>query len=147
MAKTKAEQAAQAEKTEQAVAAVTDAKPEDAKLQAALQAQVDKLTAELAAAQARIAELEALLAQVEPTEGEAETPAEPAYQVGGAVEGVDVELVAIKSKHGHAFWRSGYRVLPEFTFVRRADFEPEAWARLLSEPMAIVREAVLPEQA
>lgn len=97
------------EKTEQTVGATVDVNPEDVKLQAFLEAEVEKLNAELEAA-------------------------------------ADAEVVAIKSKHGHAFWRSGYHVQPHFTFVKRADFEPEAWERLLAEPMAVVCEALPVEQ-
>ena len=71
--------------------------------------------------------------------------AQERYQAGGEAA-ADAEVVAIKSKHGHAFWRSGYHVQPHFTFVKRADFEPEAWERLLAEPMAVVCEALPVEQ-
>ena len=109
-----------------------DVNPEDVKLQAFLEAEVEKLNAELEAARMRIAELEAQLEQAaSPAVEAAET--QERYQAGGEAA-ADAEVVAIKSKHGHAFWRSGYHVQPYFTFVKRADFEPEAWERLLAEP-------------
>ena len=49
------------EKTEQTVGATVDVNPEDVKLQAFLEAEVEKLNAELEAARMRIAELEAQL--------------------------------------------------------------------------------------
>ena len=51
------------EKTEQTVGATVDVNPEDVKLQAFLEAEVEKLNAELEAARMRIAELEAQLEQ------------------------------------------------------------------------------------
>ena len=51
------------EKTEQTVGATVDVNPEDVKLQAFLEAEVEKLNAELEAARVRIAELEAQLEQ------------------------------------------------------------------------------------
>ena len=111
------------EKTEQAVGATVDVNPEDVKLQAFLEAQLE---------QAASPAVEAAEAQER-------------YQAGGEAA-ADAEVVAIKSKHGHAFWRSGYHVQPHFTFVKRADFEPEAWERLLAEPMAVVCEALPVEQ-
>lgn len=132
------------EKTEQTVGATVDVNPEDVKLQAFLEAEVEKLNAELEAARMRIAELEAQLEQAaSPAVEAAET--QERYQVGGEAA-ADAEVVAIKSKHGHAFWRSGYHVQPHFTFVKRADFEPEAWESLLAEPMAVVCEALPVEQ-
>lgn len=133
-------------KTEPEVGAVAEVKPEDTEMQAVLQAQIDKLTAELEAAQARIAELEDELAQATASPSESDVAPAEEYQAGGDAAD-DADVVAIKAKHGHAFWRSGYQIQPHFTFVKRADFEPEAWVRLLAEPMAVVREAVLPEQA
>lgn len=128
------------EKTEQTVGATVDVNPEDVKLQAFLEAEVEKLNAELEAARMRIAELEQAAS---PAVEAAET--QERYQAGGEAA-ADAEVVAIKSKHGHAFWRSGYHVQPHFTFVKRADFEPEAWERLLAEPMAVVCEALPVEQ-
>lgn len=142
MAKAKTEQTA-VEKTEPTV----NAKPEALELPA-LQAEIEKLTAELEAARARIDELEAALEQAVFVAEDTETAPEPepAYQVGGeAAE--DAEVVAVKAKHGHAFWRSGYQIQPHFTFVKRADFEADAWARLLAEPNAVIREALPTEQA
>lgn len=133
-------------KTEQEVGAVAEVKPEDTEMQAVLQAQIDKLTAELETAQARIAELEAELAQATASPSESDVAPAEEYQAGGEAAD-DADVVAIKAKHGHAFWRSGYQIQPHFTFVKRADFEPEAWARLLAEPMAVVREALPLEQA
>lgn len=133
-------------KTEQEVGAVAEVKPEDTGMQAVLQAQIDKLTAELEAAQARIAELEDELAQATASPSESDVAPAEEYQAGGEAAD-DADVVAIKAKHGHAFWRSGYQIQPHFTFVKRADFEPEAWARLLAEPMAVVREALPLEQA
>ncbi|HFC8840831.1 hypothetical protein [Neisseria subflava] len=132
------------EKTEQTVGATVDVNPEDVKLQAFLEAEVEKLNAELEAARVRIAELEAQLEQTASPAVEA-AEAQERYQAGGEAA-ADAEVVAIKSKHGHAFWRSGYHVQPHFTFVKRADFEPEAWERLLAEPMAVVCEALPVEQ-
>ena len=51
-------------------------------------------------------------------------------------------MVAVKSRHGHAFWRAGYQVQPHFTFVRRADFEPADFARLIGDRMVEAREAL-----
>ena len=51
------------EKTEQTVGATVDVNPEDVKLQASFEAEVEKLNAELEAARVRIAELEAQLEQ------------------------------------------------------------------------------------
>ena len=132
------------EKTEQAVGATVNVNPEDVKLQAFLEAEVEKLNVELEAARVRIAELEAQLEQTARGAVEA-AEAQERYQAGGEAA-ADAKVVAIKSKHGHAFWRSGYHVQPHFTFVKRADFDPEAWERLLAEPMAVVCEALSVEQ-
>ena len=56
-------------------------------------------------------------------------------------------MVAIKSKHGHAFFRAGYHVQPHWTFVHRADFEPADFEpadfeRLIGDRMVEAREAL-----
>lgn len=94
------------EKTEQAVGATVNVNPEDVKLQAFLEAEVEKLNVELEAARVRIAELEAQLEQAARGAVEA-AEAQERYQAGGEAA-ADAEVVAVKSKHGHAFWRSGY---------------------------------------
>lgn len=147
------------EKTGQEVGATVDVKPEEITVTAALQAEIEALRAELdkanaeiqaaqaelAAAQERNAELERLLeAGLAPggiSDGETLTP-EAAFYTGSGAPAVDAEVVAIKSKHGHAFFRAGYHVQPHWTFVRRADFEPADFERLIGDRMVEAREAL-----
>ena len=147
------------EKNEQEVGATVDVKPEEVTVTAALQAEIEALRAELdkanaeiqtvqaelAAAQERNAELERLLeAGLAPggiSDGETLTP-EAAFYTGSGAPAADAEVVAIKSKHGHAFYRAGYHVQPHWTFVRRADFEPADFERLIGDRMVEAREAL-----
>ena len=147
------------EKNEQEVGATVDVKPEEVTVTAALQAEIEALRAELdkanaeiqaaqaelAAAQERNAELERLLeAGLAPggiSDGETLTP-EAAFYTGSGAPAADAEVVAIKSKHGHAFFRAGYHVQPHWTFVRRADFEPADFERLIGDRMVEAREAL-----
>lgn len=147
------------EKTGQEVGATVDVKPEEVTVTAALQAEIEALRAELdkanaeiqaaqaelAAAQERNAELERLLeAGLAPggiSDGETLTP-EAAFYTGSGVPAADAEVVAIKSKHGHAFFRAGYHVQPHWTFVHRADFEPADFERLIGDRMVEAREAL-----
>ena len=147
------------EKTGQEVGATVDVKPEEVTVTAALQAEIEALRAELdkanaeiqaaqaelAAAQERNAELERLLeAGLAPggiSDGETLTP-EAAFYTGSGAPAADVEVVAIKSKHGHAFFRAGYHVQPHWTFVHRADFEPADFERLIGDRMVEAREAL-----
>lgn len=144
------------EKNGQEVGATVDVQPEEVTVTAALQAEIEALRAELdkanaeiqvaqaelAAAQERNAKLERLLeAGLAP--GETLTPeAEAAFYTGSGAPAADAEVVAIKSKHGHAFFRAGYHVQPHWTFVRRADFEPADFERLISDRMVEAREAL-----
>ena len=59
----------------------------------------------------------------------------------------DAEVVAIKSRHGHAFWRAGYQVQPDWTFVYRDAFSPADFARLIDDRMVDAREALPIEDA
>jgi hypothetical protein len=147
------------EKTGQEVGATVDVKPEEVTVTAALQAEIEALRAELdkanaeiqaaqaelAAAQERNAELERLLeAGLAPggiSDGETLTP-EAAFYTGSGAPAADAEVVAIKSKHGHAFFRAGYHVQPHWTFVHRADFEPADFERLIGDRMVEAREAL-----
>lgn len=147
------------EKTGQEVGATVDVKPEEVTVTAALQAEIEALRAELdkanaeiqavqaelSAAQERNAELERLLeAGLAPggiSDGETLTP-EAAFYTGSGAPAADAEVVAIKSKHGHAFFRAGYHVQPHWTFVRRADFEPADFERLIGDRMVEAREAL-----
>lgn len=147
------------EKNGQEVGATVDVKPEEVTVTAALQAEIEALRAELdkanaeiqaaqaelAAAQERNAELERLLeAGLAPggiSDGETLTP-EAAFYTGSGAPAADAEVVAIKSKHGHAFFRAGYHVQPHWTFVRRADFEPADFERLIGDRMVEAREAL-----
>lgn len=147
------------EKNEQEVGATVDVQPEEATVTAALQAEIEALRAELdkanaeiqaaqaelAAAQERNAKLERLLeAGLAPggiSDGETLTP-EAAFYTGSGAPAADAEVVAIKSKHGHAFFRAGYHVQPHWTFVRRADFEPADFERLIGDRMVEAREAL-----
>lgn len=147
------------EKTGQEVGATVDVKPEEVTVTAALQAEIEALRAELdkanaeiqaaqaelAAAQERNAELERLLeAGLAPggiSDGETLTP-EAAFYTGSGAPAADAEVVAIKSKHGHAFFRAGYHVQPHWTFVRRADFESADFERLIGDRMVEAREAL-----
>lgn len=147
------------EKTGQEVGATVDVKPEEVTVTAALQAEIEALRAELdkanaeiqaaqaelAAAQERNAELERLLeAGLAPggiSDGETLAP-EAAFYTGSGAPAADAEVVAIKSKHGHAFFRAGYHVQPHWTFVRRADFEPADFERLIGDRMVEAREAL-----
>ena len=147
------------EKNEQEVGATVDVKPEEVTVTAALQAEIEALRAELdkanaeiqavqaelAAAQGRNAELERLLeAGLAPggiSDGETLTP-EAAFYTGSGAPAADAEVVAIKSKHGHAFFRAGYHVQPHWTFVHRADFEPADFERLIGDRMVEAREAL-----
>lgn len=147
------------EKTGQEVGATVDVKPEEVTVTAALQAEIEALRAELdkanaeiqaaqaelAAAQERNAELERLLeAGLAPggiSDGETLTP-EAAFYTGSGAPAADAEVVAIKSKHGYAFFRAGYHVQPHWTFVRRADFEPADFERLIGDRMVEAREAL-----
>lgn len=147
------------EKTGQEVGATVDVKPEEVTVTAALQAEIETLRAELdkanaeiqaaqaelAAAQERNAELERLLeAGLAPggiSDGETLTP-EAAFYTGSGAPAADAEVVAIKSKHGHAFFRAGYHVQPHWTFVHRADFEPADFERLIGDRMVEAREAL-----
>lgn len=144
------------EKNGQEVGATVDVQPEEVTVTTALQAEIEALRAELdkanaeiqvaqaelAAAQERNAKLERLLeAGLAP--GETLTPeAEAAFYTGSGAPAADAEVVAIKSKHGHAFFRAGYHVQPHWTFVRRADFEPADFERLISDRMVEAREAL-----
>lgn len=144
------------EKNGQEVGATVDVQPEEVTVTAALQAEIEALRAELdkanaeiqvaqaelAAAQERNAKLERLLeAGLAP--GETLTPeAEAAFYTGSGAPAADAEVVAIKSKHGHAFFRAGYHVQPHWTFVRRADFEPADFERLIGDRMVEAREAL-----
>ena len=149
------------EKNGQEVGATVDVKPEEVTVTAALQAEIEALRAELdkanaeiqaaqaelAAAQERNAELERLLeAGLAPggiSDGETLTPeAEAAFYTGSGAPAADAEVVAIKSKHGHAFFRAGYHVQPHWTLVRRADFEPADFERLIGDRMVEAREAL-----
>lgn len=147
------------EKTGQEVGATVDVQPEEVTVTAALQAEIEALRveldkanaeiqavqAELAAAQERNAKLERLLeAGLAPggiSDGETLTP-EAAFYTGSGAPAADAEVVAIKSKHGHAFFRAGYHVQPHWTFVRRADFEPADFERLIGDRMVEAREAL-----
>ena len=147
------------EKNGQEVGATVDVQPEEVTVTAALQAEIEALRveldkanaeiqavqAELAAAQERNAELERLLeAGLAPggiSDGETLTP-EAAFYTGSGAPAADAEVVAIKSKHGHAFFRAGYHVQPHWTFVRRADFEPADFERLIGDRMVEAREAL-----
>lgn len=147
------------EKTGQEVGATVDVKPEEVTVTAALQAEIEALRAELdkanaeiqaaqaelAAAQERNAELERLLeAGLAPggiSDSETLTP-EAAFYTGSGAPAADAEVVAIKSKHGHAFFRAGYHVQPHWTFVHRADFEPADFERLIGDRMVEAREAL-----
>ena len=147
------------EKTGQEVGATVDVKPEEVTVTAALQAEIEALRAELdkanaeiqaaqaelAAAQERNAKLERLLeAGLAPggiSDGETLTP-EAAFYTGSGAPAADAEVVAIKSKHGHAFFRAGYHVQPHWTFVHRADFEPADFERLIGDRMVEAREAL-----
>ena len=147
------------EKTGQEVGATVDVKPEEVTVTAALQAEIEALRAELdkanaeiqaaqaelAAAQERNAELERLLeAGLAPggiSDGETLTP-EAAFYTGSGAPAADAEVGAIKSKHGHAFFRAGYHVQPHWTFVHRADFEPADFERLIGDRMVEAREAL-----
>lgn len=147
------------EKTGQEVGATVDVQPEEVTVTAALQAEIEALRAELgkanaeiqavqaelAAAQERNAELERLLeAGLAPggiSDGETLTP-EAAFYTGSGAPAADAEVVAIKSKHGHAFFRAGYHVQPHWTFVHRADFEPADFERLIGDRMVEAREAL-----
>ena len=147
------------EKTGQEVGATVDVKPEEVTVTAALQAEIEALRAELdkanaeiqaaqaelAAAQERNAELERLLeAGLAPggiSDGETLTP-EAAFYTGSGAPAADAEVVAIKNKHGHAFFRAGYHVQPHWTFVHRADFEPADFERLIGDRMVEAREAL-----
>lgn len=147
------------EKNGQEVGATVDVQPEEVTVTAALQAEIEALRAELdkanaeiqavqaelAAAQERNAELERLLeAGLAPggiSDGETLTP-EAAFYTGSGAPAADAEVVAIKSKHGHAFFRAGYHVQPHWTFVHRADFEPADFERLIGDRMVEAREAL-----
>ena len=147
------------EKTGQEVGATVDVQPEEVTVTAALQAEIEALRAELdkanaeiqavqaelAAAQERNAELERLLeAGLAPggiSDGETLTP-EAAFYTGSGAPAADAEVVAIKSKHGHAFFRAGYHVQPHWTFVHRVDFEPADFERLIGDRMVEAREAL-----
>lgn len=147
------------EKNGQEVGATVDVQPEEVTVTAALQAEIEALRAELdkanaeiqvaqaelAAAQERNAKLERLLeAGLTPggiSDGETLTP-EAAFYTGSGAPAADAEVVAIKSKHGHAFFRAGYHVQPHWTFVRRADFEPADFERLIGDRMVEAREAL-----
>lgn len=148
------------EKTGQEVGATVDVQPEEVTVTAALQAEIEALRAELdkanaeiqaaqaelAAAQGRNAELERLLEAglaLGISDGETLTPeAAAAFYTGSGAPAADAEVVAIKSKHGHAFFRAGYHVQPHWTFVRRADFEPADFERLIGDRMVEAREAL-----
>lgn len=147
------------EKTGQEVGATVNVKPEEVTVTAALQAEIEALRAELdkanaeiqaaqaelAAAQERNAELERLLeAGLAPggiSDGETLTP-EAAFYTGSGAPAAGAEVVAVKSKHGHAFFRAGYHVQPHWTFVHRADFEPAEFERLIGDRMVEAREAL-----
>lgn len=152
-------------KNGQTVETTVDVKPEEATLAAALQAEADALKAELDKAKAEIQALQAELAAAQTHNAELEKALEEAVFVSGEADGKtltpdpeagfyagsnapakDAEVVAIKSKHGHAFWRAGYQVQPHWTFVRRADFEPDDFSRLIGDRLSEVREA-LPKAA
>ncbi len=147
-------------KNTMAVGAAGEVKPEET-LTAALQAEIEALKAELdktkaetqaakaelAGAQERNAELEKALESAVfvsgETDGETLTPeAEAAFTTGSEASAADAEVVAIKSKHGHAFFRAGYHVQPDWTFINRADFEPADFERLIRDRMVVVREAL-----
>ena len=144
----------------QAAAAVADVKPEEATLAAALQAKLNKAEAQIKALQEELSltreqldecrtdrdEARTALAAQE-TEAEAGLSAEPKFSVGKNPPADDAEVVAVKSRHGHAFWRAGYQVQADWTFVRRADFEAAEVARLIGDRMVDAREALLLEDA
>lgn len=101
------------EKTEQTVGATVDVNPEDVKLQAFLEAEVEKLNAELEAARVRIAELEAQLEQAARGAVEA-AEAQERYQAGGEAA-ADAEVVAINPNTAMRFGAAGItfnRILP-----------------------------------
>lgn len=154
MAKTKNDTAADAQvnvEPKSAGEAVQSSEPAAGQAQdlvqevAAAKAASEALEAELEQARARIAELEALLeAGIAPggvSGGETLMPAAD-FAVGSGEPAADADVVAIKSKHGHAFFRAGYRVLPDWTFVCRADFDPADFERLIGDRMVVVREAL-----
>ena len=148
-----------------AVGTTADVKPEEATVTATLQAEIEALKAELDKAKAEIQAVQAELAGARErnaelekalesavlvsgeTDGETLTPeAEAAFTAGGEAPAADADVVAIKSKHGHAFFRAGYHVQPDWTFINRADFEPADFERLISDRMVVVRKA-LPKAA
>ena len=139
---------------------VADVKPEEATLAAAVQVKLDEAEAQIKALQEELSltreqldecrteldETRTALAAHE-TEAAAEPPAEPEFSAGKNPPADDAEVVAVKSRHGHAFWRAGYQVQADWTFVRRADFEAADFARLIGDRMVDAREALLLEDA
>lgn len=136
-------------KTEKNVAAAAEVKPEDATPMVELQAENGRLAAENTALHA---ENESLRLHIEQLEALARMPSAdaagsgaavlPEYAAGTNPPADDAEVVAVKSKHGHPFWRAGYQVQKDWTFVCRADFDPGDFARLTGDRMVVVREAV-----
>lgn len=142
---------AELEKLAAEAAELSERTAEQAQELAAAKAENEALKSELDKAHARTAELEKLLeAGLAPggvSDGETLTPeAEAAFTTGSEAPAADADVVAIKSKHGHAFFRAGYHVQPDWTFINRADFEPADFERLISDRMVVVREA-LPKAA
>jgi multidrug efflux pump subunit AcrA (membrane-fusion protein) len=141
----------------QAVEAVAEVKPEDVSLAAALQAELTKALAEIQALKEELsltneqldesrAELDEARAALAAADGEtAPTESVAEFMAGKTPPPDDAEVVAIKSRHGHAFWRAGYQVQPDWTFIRRADFEPADFARLIADRMVDAREALPPQ--
>ena len=140
------------EKNEQEVGATVDVKPEEVTVTAALQAEIEALRAELDKANAEIQAAQAELSAAQERNAELERLLEAGLAPGGISDGETLtpeaaaafyaEVVAIKSKHGHAFFRAGYHVQPHWTFVRRADFEPADFERLIGDRMVEAREAL-----
>lgn len=113
-------------------------------------AELDEARAALAASPAASlsvlrAELEEARAALAAVDGETAQPEAAEFDAGKNPPPDDAEVVAIKSRHGHAFWRAGYQVQPVWTFIRRADFEPADFARLIADRMVEAREALPPQ--
>lgn len=142
----------------QNVAPVADVKPEEATLAAAVQAKLDEAEAQIKALQQELSRAHEQLAEcraeldeartamaAHETEAEAEPPAAPEFSAGKNQPPNDAEVVAVKSRHGHAFWRAGYRVQPDWTFIYRDAFSTADFARLIGDRMVDAREALLLE--
>lgn len=145
-------------KAKQTAAATAEVKPEDATLAAALQAELAKAAAQVetlktaleqaeALEQAARDEAKALRTELASFKADSEVEDESdslaaQYAVGDQPPGEDDEVVAIKSRHGYAFWRAGYHVPPTWTFIRRADFSPDNFHRLTHDRMVVTAGAV-----